>query len=399
MRETMVSLHNHSIYSFSDGLIKPEELVQKAKEFNAPAVGISEHGNLCSMPDFIKSCEKAEIKPIIAIEFYMALDEVKGTQRGSNHIICIAKNEAGYKELLKLTQISNIPIKDGGSFFYRARITEKLLYANCKNLIVTTACIGGIIPELLLADKDDDAAILLDEMKYHIKDLYVEIQPHDDVKQEKANLKLIALAKKLDIPIVTCLDVHMKDMSYKDVYKLNSDLRRGVTISHSEEFKYYLYYKPMKEIYETLLAQGIDESVIDESIDNTIKIADMCDFKWENRSFDPPKFCDDAPAELYKLVSKGLVNKFGNKIPTAHKQRARHEYDVICKMGFANYFLILADAMEYCHKSNILVGPGRGSGASSLILWLLNITALDPLKYNLPFSRFLNEERIDTWPD
>jgi DNA polymerase-3 subunit alpha len=351
------------------------------------------------MIDFIKACEKHEMKFLIAVEFYFALDEVKGIQRSSNHLICIAKNEIGYKNLLKLTKLSNVPVNQGGGFFYKARINEKMLYHHSEGLIVSSACISGPITELLLNGEDMKASILADEMKQNLEHFYLEIQSHSDPKQIEANHKVIELAKRLNIPLVHAMDVHIKDASQKEAYTVNNDLRRGITKSKSQEFNYDLWYKSIEEVYDIYLKQGISEDIIDEAIDSTIEIANLCEFKWEERNFGPPKFCDDAPAELYKLVANGLVKKFGKKIPKEYKERARHEFDTICKMGFASYFLILEDAIRYCNENSVLLGPGRGSGASSLILWLLNITQLDPMKYNLPFSRFLNEERTDTWPD
>jgi DNA polymerase-3 subunit alpha len=415
-KETFVSLHNHSSLSFSDALISVNQLVNIAKTYDSPAVAITEHGHMASMPIFFKECEKAGIKPIVGVEFYFMWHDKRDTERTSYHLLANVKNETGYRNLLKLMYLSNVPVADGGGFYFRPRITEKMLYAHQEGLIVSSSCIQGPVANLLLDGRDMEAFMVAEELRDNLDEFRIEIMPHKLELQVRVNKRLIEIGKRLDIPVITSLDTHIADTSYNEAYTCNGDLRRNKTASDvttdNDEIKcvtdWDLHYKSLKEIYDVYSRQDIPDSVVRETLANTLHAADGIDFTWEKRYFDAPKFAENADQLLTKMLSERLVKMFGgrNNIPQEYKDRTRHEFDIISRMGFSNYFLILHDAIDFCHtfqgengKQGIIVGPGRGSAGGALLAYILGITKIDPVKYGLPFERFLNPERTNTAPD
>lgn len=405
-----VSLHNHSSLSFSDALISVKELVKIAKHYNSPAVAITEHGHAASLPVFFKECEKEGIKPILGAEFYFMWDEFKRTEKSSYHLLVNVQNEKGYENFLKLMYLSNIPADQGGGFYGRPRITEKMLFEHKEGLIVSSSCVQGPIAALLLEDRDMDAALVAEEFRDKLgSNFFIEIMPHRLEIQVKVNKRLIEIGRRLGIPVITSLDTHLPSAEYNEAYTCNGDLRRNKTNSDRSNNQlecitdWDLHYKSEDEIIRIYDMQDIPKGTVMETLRNTLAINDMINFTWEKRKFEPPKFCEDADDALRKLLWDKLKDKFGGKenVPLKYIERMKYEYGVIKSMGYANYFLILHDAIAFCDRNGFVRGPGRGSAGGCLIAWTLNITlhALDPIKFNLPFERFLNPERKDTFPD
>lgn len=409
MTTTMVNYHAHTNLSVSDSLLSVKDLIKAAQEMGAPAVCCSEHGHAASMPVFFREAEKAGIKPILGMEAYFIDHDRRDTEKSSYHILITVKDEIGYQNYLKLMYLSNVPVAEGGGFYGRPRITDKMLYEYKEGLIVSTSCVMGPIAQRFLQGNDMDAYIVAEEMQRNLGhgNFFIEIMPNRFPMQVEVNRKLVQLGKKLGIPVITTLDVHYKDKSYDDAYLVNGDLRRNVTQSIRNSGRIdcltdpNLYYKGVDEIFGILESQDIPRNVVAESLENTLAINELITFKWENRHFEQPKFCEDADTSLERLLSKCLVEKFGSKhnIPQEYKERTRWEFNVIKQMGFSNYFLILHDAVSFGKSRNVVFGPGRGSGAGCLLLWILGITKIDSLKYNLPFERFLNPERTGVMPD
>jgi DNA polymerase-3 subunit alpha len=391
--------------SYQDALSTPEDLIHYAKLYNAPSLAVSDHHNLCAWPKFYNLAKKAGIKPIASCEMYFQWHDKRDSDKSSYHLLLTVKNEAGWRNLLKLMYLSNIPVADGGGFYYRPRITEKMLYAHKEGLIVSSACVSGPIAKPLLAGNEMEARMIAEDFRNNLDDFFIEIMPHRLEIQSKVNSKLVKLGKDMGIPVITTLDIHFADSSYEDAYLCNGDIRRNRTITERNNPQSDclrdpdFYYKSIAEIYDVFDGHGITKSDIRESIANTVLIDNMIDFSWQNNHFAQPKYSDDADRQLELLLAKKIREKFGSSIPQEYKDRTRYEFNVIRDMGFSNYFLILNDAIDFCGRERINVGPGRGSAASSLLLWLLGITNLDPLKYNLPFERFLNKDRTGTVPD
>lgn len=409
-----VSLHNHSSFSFSDALLSVQNLVSIAHHYGSPAVALTEHGHAASMPLFWKECKKVGIKPIIGSEFYFVWDSEKGTSKKSFHLLINVINEKGWRNFLKLMYLSNVPHDKGGGFYIRPRITEKMLKEHQEGLYVSSSCIQGPIANLLLEDRDMDARIVAEWFKDNIDNFAIEIMPHRLDLQVKVNKRLVEIGKRFGIPVITSLDTHLPSTDYNEAYSCNGDLRRGKVLSDRTTdtlecaTDWDLHYKGYQEIIDIYADQGIGKSVVNETLANTLIISDMIDFSWQENYFEAPKFCDNADKVLESLLSKNLVAKFGGRgnIPEEHKKRTRYEFEIIQRMGYANYFLILHDAIDFCKsyvwedgRKGINVGPGRGSAGGSLLAYILGITKIDPVRYELPFERFLNPERTNTFPD
>jgi DNA polymerase-3 subunit alpha len=391
-----VHLHNHSEYSLLDGLNKTAEMVKRAKELGMSAIAITDHGGLYGTIKFYKAAKDAGIKPIIGCEIYMAkrshLDKEAGVDKNYNHLILLAKNEVGYRNLMKLISISYL---DG--YYYKPRVDMALLNEYHEGLICLSACVNGYVADPLLRDEDDLAeqrAIQLNKI-FGQDNFYFEIQKHIDVPpQEKANQKLLALSKKLGIPIVATNDNHYTrkdDAEAQEVLLCIQtqstllDKGRKLSMIGSPDF----YIKSGEEM-EELFAD------LPEAIANTKKIADMCNVeielgKWHMPIFDVP--ADKTAAEyLRELTYEGLKKRY-EEVTDAIKERVDYELSIILKKKYETYFLIVADFVNWAKDHGIAVGPGRGSAAGSVVSYALSITDVDPFYFSLPFERFLNPDR------
>lgn len=387
-------LHVHTQYSLLDGLCDLEELVCKAKNLGQKALAITDHGTLSGIIEFYKECKKQDIKPIIGSEFYICDNCEDRTVNNYFHIVLIAKNNIGLKNLYKLSSLSYTK-----GFYYKPRIDKENLRKYSEGLICLTACIRGIVPYLLLeGDKENAKKELLDYMKIFSKDdVYVEIQNHNIEEEKKVIPLLLKLAEECSVKVVCTNDVHYvnkEDRLYQDVLmcvqtqtKLTDTNRMKL---QTDEF----YLKSAEEMF------GVFES--EEYLKNTVEIADKCNVEIEFHKFKFPRFFNDKTKEetqnyFRRLCQKGLELRYGVIIENLQK-RLNYEMDTICKMGFCDYFLIVWDFVRYAKRKGIPVGPGRGSAAGALVSYVLNITTVDPIKYNLVFERFLNEERV-SMPD
>ncbi|EKD65637.1 MAG: hypothetical protein ACD_50C00026G0007 [uncultured bacterium] len=391
-----VHLHNHSEYSLLDGLSKIDLMVRRAKELNMKAISITDHGNMYGIISFYKSCLREGIKPIIGCEIYMSrrtrFDKEPGIDNDSNHLILLAKNNTGYKNLMKIVSVSNLE-----GYYYKPRCDLDLLRENHEGLICLTSCVNGYVSEPLIENKDEEAirrAKTLSEI-FGENNFYLEIQKHLNVEtQDILNEKLIDLSRKLGIPLVATNDCHY-------VYNVDAEAQEALlciqtqTTLDTKNRKLSMISSPDFYIKSQEEMAGLFIQV-PEAIENTGKIADMCQVeiplgKWIMPLFDVPG--GKQPQEYIKLkVNEGLSKRY-KKITSEIAERAEYELSIILKKGYEKYILIVADFVNWAKNQGITVGPGRGSNAGSIVSYALEISDVDPLYFKLPFERFLNPMR------
>ncbi|HUT96373.1 MAG TPA: DNA polymerase III subunit alpha [Candidatus Paceibacterota bacterium] len=393
-------LHVHSHYSLLDGLAKIDELIEKAKATGMDSLAITDHGVMYGVVEFYKKATSAGIKPIIGVETYLVpgsrFDKTTGKSDIRYHLILLAKDKIGYHNLIKLVTKAHLE-----GFYYKPRIDKEILKEYHEGLIALTACPQGEVPSALMADDIAKAKKLaLEYSKLFGKDnFYLEIMDHpNDLNQVRLNEKIIKLAKETNLPLVATNDVHYLNKEDDEVHDVLLCVQTNRTIVEKDRMTmkgedYSL--KPPDEIINAFRN-------VPEAIENTQKIADMCNLKLELDKIELPHFPlpEDETANSYlkKICEKGLRKRdFGENLDQAKKQ-LKFELGVIEKTGFASYFLIVQDVVNWAKNNSIVVGPGRGSAAGSIVSYLLNITDVDPLKYKLLFERFLNPERI-SMPD
>lgn len=391
-----VHLHNHSEYSLLDGLSKIDLMIKRAKELGMSSLAITDHGNMYGAIKFYKACKEAEIKPIIGSEIYISKrtrhDKEAGIDTESNHLILLAKNEVGYKNLMKIISVSNLE-----GYYYKPRSDIELLKEYHEGLICLSSCVKGYVSEPLLSGQDETAkkrAQALLEI-FGENHFYLEIQKHLNVKdQDRLNEKLIALSKETGIPLVATNDNHYVSGTDAEAQEVLLCIQTQTTLEtpnrklsmiDSPDF----YIKSSEEMIGLFIQNP-------EAIENTLKIADMCNLeislgKWILPNFEVPTE-KNAADYLKDQVKKGLSFRY-EKITNEIKERAEYELSVILDKKYETYFLIVADFVNWAKKQNISVGPGRGSAAGSVVSYSLGITDIDPFYFNLPFERFLNPQR------
>ncbi|MFA5747195.1 MAG: DNA polymerase III subunit alpha [Candidatus Paceibacterota bacterium] len=392
-------LHVHTHYSLLDGLPKIDDILDYAKSLGMDSVAITDHGVLYGAVEFYKKAKARGIKPIIGVEVYVAFEKMDQKRPGVDgkryHLVLLAKNDEGYKNLVKLVTKAHLE-----GFYYKPRIDEDLLAKYSKGLIGLSACIQGKIPRLLISNKPDEAEATAKRYKeiFEKDSFYLELQNHPSIpEQAKANEALIALAKKLDLPLVATNDCHYlrpDDAEAQDVLML---INTGADASDNERLsmlKEDFSMRPPKKMIE-------DFKDVPEAISNTQKIADMCNFEFVLGQTKLPSFpVPDGKMDydyLRELCEKGFEKKKLER-DSQTLERMNYELAVIEKTGFSSYFLIVQDFVNWAKDNRIVVGPGRGSAGGSLVAYLLNITNVNPLDYDLLFQRFLNPERI-SMPD
>ena len=388
-------LHVHSHYSLLDGLPKIDELLNCVKSFDMDSVALTDHGVLYGAVEFYKKARERGIKPIIGSEIYLAFESMHQERPGIDdkryHLVLLVKNEEGYKNLVKLITRAHLE-----GFYYKPRVDEELLAKHSQGLIALSACLQGKIPRLILSKKIKEAeelALRYQEI-FGKGNFYLELQHHPKIKeQQKINDTLIDFSKKLGIPLVATCDSHYLkpgDAEAQDVLMLintGADPNDPERLSMKEED---FSLRPAQEMIDAF-------KDVPSAIENTQKIKEMCDFQFELGKTKLPHFelpenknTDDFLKELcYQKLEKRYQKPSKEVI-----DRLEYELSVIKQTGFASYFLIVQDFVNWAKENRIVVGPGRGSVAGSLVSFVLNITNVDPMKYNLLFERFLNPERI-----
>ena len=394
-----VHLHIHSEFSLLDGANRIKDLPVRAKELGMDAMAITDHGVMYGAIDFYKACKKEGIKPIIGCEVYVAprsrFDKEPGVDNKYNHLILLAKNNQGYKNLSKLVSLGFI---DG--YYYKPRIDLEILEKYSEGLVCLSACLAGSVNQALLNGQNEKAEeIALWHKRVFGEDYYIELQNNGIKEQVLANQKLVQLARKLDIPLVATNDAHY--LKKEDAYnhEVLLCIQTGKRMSDEDRMKFdteELYVKSPEEMIDYFKA-------FPDAIENTVKIAEKCNVEFEFGhtilpNYEVPEGYETHYDFLEDLCKKGMVKRYGSSIPEEYQKRAEYELGVIKKMGYVDYYLIVWDYIHYAKTHNIPVGPGRGSGAGSILAYSIEITDIDPMKYNLLFERFLNPERV-SMPD
>lgn len=406
-----VQLHNHTEYSLLDGAIKVDQLIKKTKQLGLDAVAITDHGNMYGALQFYTGCLAEGIKPIIGCEFYMCEDLTKKQGKVDlGHLILIAKNNEGYRNLLKLNSIAFV---DG--FYYKPRIDYKTLKQYSTGLICLSGCLAGHLPKLILAQRYEDAKNFALELKsmFEDGDFYLEIQNHGIPEQKDVIVGLSKLSKELGIKLVATNDCHYLEKSDAEMQDILMCVQMGKTLDDPDRLKFSteeFYYKNYEEMLEAFKGYEF-------AIETTNEIAEKCDVIIRRKThgemgldekyvlpatenFIPPYIPEDGLTAfefLKKLTYDGLKIKYPN--PTQEVlDRIEYELGVIHDQGFVEYFLVVWDYINYARQNGIPVGPGRGSGAGSIVAYLSGITKVDPIKYQLIFERFIHKERV-SMPD
>jgi DNA polymerase-3 subunit alpha len=401
---SFVGLHIHSDYSLLDGASQLPELVERAVELGMPAIALTDHGVMYGAIELIKVCRGRNIKPIIGNEMYVINGEIekKGRYR-KYHQVVLAKNTQGYKNLVKLTTISHLKGFQGKGIFARPCINKELLQQYREGLIVTSACLGGEVPQAIL--KGDRQ--LAREVAQWYKDVfgddyYLEIQDHGSIEDRIVNIEIVKIARELEIQIVATNDSHFISCYDVEAHDALLCIQTGKLLSEEKRMRYSgtEYLKSADEMAK-LFRDHLPDEVIKEAIANTLDVADKVkpyEIMGEPRipNYPVPKG-HTADTYLEEVTWEGLLTRLKcrsrNEIDPLYKERLEYELKMMQQMGFSTYFLVVWDYIKYARDQSIPVGPGRGSAAGSLVAYALKITNIDPVHHGLLFERFLNPER------
>ena len=408
--ENFVHLHVHTEYSMLDGAAKISELVAEVARQEMPAIAMTDHGNVFGAFEFHKSAKAAGVKPIIGIEAYVAPESrfdkrrVKWAEGGQDdvsgggaytHMTLLAENNQGLSNLFKLSSLASLE-----GFYYKPRVDRELLSKYSKGIIATTGCAGGEIQTRLRMGAYKEAIKAASEFRdiFGPENFYLEIMDHSIEIEQRAFADLIKLGKELNLPQLATNDLHYTHHDDAAAHEVLLCIQSGSTMADPKRFKFEnseFYLKSpaqMREIFKDFK----------QACDNTLLIAERCETTMREGENLLPQFPvptgQSEDSWLIKLANDGLATKMGNSIPTEYQDRLNFELEVMIKMGFPGYFLVVADLCDHAREVGIRVGPGRGSAAGSLVSYSLGITGLDPIKFGLLFERFLNPERI-SMPD
>ena len=403
---SFVPLHNHSDYSLLDGASQLPKMVERAKELGMPAIALTDHGVMYGSIELLKLCKKAGIKPIIGNEMYLingSIDDPQQKKERRYHLVVLAKNNIGYKNLVKLTSISHLRGMRGRGIFSRPCIDKHLLNKYSEGLIISTACLGGEIPQAILRGRFDVARDVASWYKNLFSDdFYLEIQDHGSPEDRIVNTQIVKIAKELDIKILATNDAHYLTKNDVEAHDALLCILTGKLISQEKRLRYTgtEYIKSANEM-KNLFVDHLDPEIIQEAISNTVEVSEKVEEYSILGRYQMPKFPIpkgySAVEYLTEVVNKGLRARLNlsseNSIPEKYKKRIEYEIQIMDQMGFPTYFLVVWDYIRFAREKGIPVGPGRGSAAGSLVAYSLSITNIDPVTNGLLFERFLNPER------
>src|SRR3990167_7730063 len=396
-----VHLHVHSEYSLLDGAAQLEKLVARAKELRFPAIALTDHGNLFGGIDFYLAAQKAGIKPILGCELYVApggrreRGSHEGGYEGANHLTVLARNVAGYRNLVKLVSKAYLE-----GFYYKPRVDRELLAQHADGLLVLSGCLNSEVSRLLSAG---DAARAREVAGWYQEvfgraHYFMEVQAHGLEEQVRVTAATLEIARALGAPVVGTNDSHYLEGGHAHAHEALLCIQTGTTLGDPGRFRFStqeFYVKSAEEMARVF-------AELPEACRNTLAVAERCNLTLDFGAFHLPHYV--VPEEhtrdsyLGELARAGLRRRYGPSPGDALEARLAHELAVIEKMGFAGYFLVVWDFIHYARQQGIAVGPGRGSSAGSLTADCLGITNIDPMRYGLLFERFLNPERI-SMPD
>ncbi len=392
--DKFVHLHLHTEYSLLDGATRLKALKDKCLELGMPAVAVTDHGNMYCAWKFYHEFKDSGVKPILGCEFYMCEDLHKrgGENREYHHLILLAKNNQGYKNLIQLNSIAFI---DG--FYYKPRIDWDTLKQHSEGLVCLSACIAGQLPRLLLSYRQQEAEQLLLQYKELFgEDYYIELQDHDIDEERMVMPMLIDLARKHNVKLVATNDVHYLNQEDAEVQDIMLCIQTNRKVNDTTRMRFHgdsFYVKSHDEMLSLF-------DYVPEAISNTLEVADKCNVTLDAGKLLPEYMTPDGSSQVdffRSVVEQGLAKRYPDMTDTI-RERVEYEFSVIVDMGFVDYFLIVWDFINYAKSNGIPVGPGRGSGAGSVIAYAMAITDVEPFKFDLLFERFLNPQR-KTMPD
>ena len=401
---SFVPLHIHSDYSLLDGASQLPPLIDRAIELGMEAIALTDHGVMYGAVELIKLCKKKNFKPIIGNEMYIINGDItKQERRPRYHQVVLAKNTRGYKHLTKLTSISHLEGVQGKGIFSRPCINKELLKQYHEDLIVTSACLGGEIPQAILSGRPDVARRVAKWYQDTFgEDYYLEIQDHGSQEDRVVNVEIVKIAKELGIKLIATNDSHYISCNDVEAHDALLCIQTGKKIFEDKRMRYSgtEYLKSAEEMKQ-LFRDHLPEDVIEEAVSNTLEVADKIE---PYKILSPPRTPHfPIPAGhttetfLEEVAWDGLLKKLNRKtrseVDKSYTDRLNYELKLIQEMGFPGYFLIVWDYIKFARDNNIPVGPGRGSAAGSLVAYCMGITNIDPVHHGLLFERFLNPER------
>ncbi|MDD2370520.1 MAG: DNA polymerase III subunit alpha [Firmicutes bacterium] len=391
MDNPFVHLHLHSEFSLLDGAIKINDLPKVIKAKGMDAVAITDHGAMYGVVDFYKACKKEGVKPIIGCEVYLSKDRHRREVDDERyHLILLAENNIGYHNLIKIVSKGYTE-----GFYYKPRIDKEVLMGFKEGIIATSACMAGEIPTLIRKDNYQGAVIAAKEYLeiFGKSNFFIEIQDHLLEEEKFLNSQLIKLSRELEIPLVAANDSHYVNKEDAFSHEVLMCIQMGKTIKDEHRLEFpnsEFYIKSSEEMWDIF-------KDIPSAIENTIKIKDRCNVEFKFDENHLPSFIvpegETLDSYLKQLCYEGARKKYST-IEGPVEERLEYELAVISKMGYPGYFLIVWDMIKYAKENDIYVGPGRGSAAGSIVAYSLDITTIDPIKYDLLFERFLNPERV-----
>jgi DNA polymerase-3 subunit alpha len=394
---SFIHLHCHSEYSLLDGANRIDDLIKRAREFEQPALAITDHGNLHGAWEFQEKARKAGIKPIIGMEAYVAPGDRRNKEREGNrkpyyHLVLLAKNNTGYRNLVKL---SSLGYTEG--FYSRPRVDRELLARYREGIVVSSACMAGEVAQHLLADNWDAAREAASWYANTFKDYYLEVQAHDTENQAELNSRVFRLAEEMGLPVVATNDSHFLRAEDHEAHDILLCIGLGKDYTSNDRMRYNegLYFKSSSEVAAAFPGRP-------DVLENTLRIGEEAGIELTKKiqvpAFPLPAGAQSEDALLVELANAGARTRYGDPLPDEVRQRLDYELGVITTTGYAGYFLIVEDFIRAAREKGIPVGPGRGSSAGSIVAYSLRITNVDPLRFDLLFERFLNPERV-SMPD
>nr|WP_279380054.1 DNA polymerase III subunit alpha [Sporosalibacterium faouarense] len=391
-------LHVHTEYSLLDGASRVDKLIDRVKELGMESIAITDHGSMFGVVDFYKTAVKKGVKPILGCEVYVSkgkyTEKNPGRDKNQYHLVLLAENNTGYKNLMKIVSEGYV-----NGFYYKPRVDHSVLKKYSEGIIVLSACLGGEVQSYLLNNNYEKAkeTALLYKSIFGEDNYYLELQDHGIDEQKEVNRQLIKLSKECNIPLIATNDIHYTNKEDSKVHDVLLCVQTGTTVDEENRMKFPSpeFYLKSPEEMQSLFPD------VPEAMENTVKIAERCNVKLDFDTLHLPEY--KVPEGftnseyLRKLCYDGLKERYKN-ITDEIRERLEFELNVIESMGYVDYFLIVWDFIKYAKDNGIMVGPGRGSAAGSVVSYTLEIIDIDPIKYGLIFERFLNPERV-TMPD
>ena len=389
-----VHLHVHSQFSLLDGACRIKDLVRKAVDYQMPALAVTDHGNMSGAIEFYQAARDAGIKPIIGCEAYVTMRGSRFTKTPEqrsliSHLVLLARNQEGYRNLCKLISAAYVE-----GFYYHPRMDKDLLARHASGLVATSACLKGEIAQHLKKDDYNSALKAADDFRHIFGEgnFYLEIMDQGLPAQKKVTEGVLKIAGELSLPVIATNDVHYLQQDQAAAHEILLCIQTQTTLTDTQRMRLQsdqFYFKSPGEMARIF-------SWIPEALSNTLEVAEKCDLEMRFDQIHLPHFSppDNKTQDAFfdELCEQGLRRRYA-RVTQEIRQRLEHEQAIIRKMGFVSYFLIVWDFINYARSQGIPVGPGRGSAAGSLVSYLLGITNLDPLKYDLLFERFLNPDR------